>query len=313
MRLSPVPSEVAHAGLRALKTVCAISRGIDPLEAQFIDGLQRHLLGTSFDIASLEPITGEELARAVPPGEFRERIIGGMVVAACIDGEASPAEIAVIEAFSKALDVDSPVLKTGRHLANQQLLGARVDIARRAMMGYKVRGVLREDGLPGLVRQMLPMLGVSNDDTAARYRALESYAAGTLGRGYYDFVTSNQFSFPGEKYAGPEIIVIHDVLHVLGGYGTTAEEEVQVAAFQAACHHVDQFHSLLFAIAQFHLGVQMAPVSPPEKLKADPELMMKAFARGAKVSRDVWAELVPWDNFARPIDDIRNELNIEPR
>lgn len=313
MKLSPVPQDVARAGLRALKTICAASGGIVPLEASFLDGVQRHLLGTSFDIDGLEPIDEHELAAAVPTGDFRERIIGGMVIASCIDGEATPAEMETIERYAKALDVDPDVLRTGRYLAAEQFLLARIDIARRALPGYKAAQIFREEGLPAVIKQILPLLGVANETTAARYRALASYPEGTLGRAYHDFIVRNRFSFPGEKHAGPEAIVLHDTLHVLGDYGTTAEEEVQVAAFQAACHDDRPFHGLLFALAQFHLGIAMTPVSSPEKLRADPEAMLKALARGAKIPRDMWADFEPWEHFGRPIADVRRELRIEPR
>jgi hypothetical protein len=236
-----------------------------------------------------------------------------MVIATLIDGDSSRDEMDLVESFAKALDVAPAILKTGKHLAADQLLLARIDIGRRALPGFKAQGVLREEGLPGLLRQILPMLGVANEATSARYRALGSYAAGTLGRAYFDFVTNNGFSFPGEAHAGPEVIVAHDVLHVLGDYGTSPEEEVLVAAFQAACHDTNQFHGLLFALAQFHLGIAMTPVSTPERLKADPEGMLKALARGAKVTRDMWSDFEPWDHFARPIADVRRELGIAPR
>lgn len=313
MSLSPVPHDVAQAGLRALKTICAVSKGIEPLEARFLDGVQRYLLGTDFDVDALAPIDGAELARLVPPGEFRERIVGGMVIASCIDGDVGRDEMAVVERLANALDVDSEVLRAGRHLAGEQLFLARIDIARRALPGYSAEKILRQEGLPALIKQILPVLGIPNEATAARYRALGAYGEGTLGRGYHDFIVANRFSFPGEKYAGPEAIVLHDTLHVLGDYGTSPEEEVQVAAFQAACHHANQFHTLLFAIAQFHLGISLAPVSSPERLKVDPALMMKAVARGAKVNRDMWADFAPWEHFSRNIDDVRRELGIDPR
>ncbi|KAK4045133.1 hypothetical protein OUZ56_032541 [Daphnia magna] len=91
----------ANAGLRALKTVCAISQGIAPLEARFLDAVQRHLFGTAFDIEVIAPVDVYELARAVPDGEARAAILSGMVVASCIDGEASTDEMALIARRSR--------------------------------------------------------------------------------------------------------------------------------------------------------------------------------------------------------------------
>jgi len=313
MTLSPVPPDIALAGLRALKTVCSADGGITPLERGFIDGVQRHVLNLSADLDALAPIDGAELAQRVPAGEFRERVVGGLVIASTMSGESSTAEMAIIEGFARALGVKADVLRVGQHLAHHQFTLARIDIVRRALLGFKVKEVLHEGGVSGVIKQFLPMLGVENKALAARYRALESSPAGTLGRAYCDFVTANGFSFPGEPHAGPEIIVVHDVLHVLGDYATTPEEEVLVAAFQAGTHHADQFHQLLFAIAQFHLGLAIAPGSTPEKFKVDPPKMVEALMRGARVPKDYWAEFKPWDHFSRSLDEVRRELRIEPR
>lgn len=313
MKFSPIPEEVAHAGLRAMKSVCSVGDGLTRLERDFLDGLQRHLLHSSFDLDALEPITGAELEARIPPGEFRERLIGGLVIAATIDGDVSKGELELIEGYAKALSVSPVVLRTGQRLAHHQFTLAKIDIARRALPGFKVKEVVREEGLPAMLKQLLPLLGVEDRETASRYRALEHSGAGTLGRAYYDFVLGNGFSFPGEKHSGPEIIVLHDLLHVLGDYGTTPDEEVLVAAFQAGTHRGEPFHQLLFALAQFHLGLFVAPVSSPETLRAEPAKMLEALVRGARVPRDTWADFKPWDHFSRSLDELRAELGIERR
>src|SRR4051812_28866526 len=75
MVIPAVPGEVAEAGLRALKTVCLTDGVVTPLEASFLDGVQRHIMRSTFDLEALAPISGEELARAVPAGELRERVV----------------------------------------------------------------------------------------------------------------------------------------------------------------------------------------------------------------------------------------------
>jgi hypothetical protein len=313
MKLNPVPADVAAAGLRALKTVCLTNGTLAPIEARFLDAVQRYVLGTALDLETLAPIAPEALAQAVPPGEYRERIVRGAVLAACIDGEAARAEVPIIEDFAAALGVGRDAVRTFRRLANERVLLARINILRRTIPGYKMAEVLRERGLLGVLRQLLPTLGVEDAATTARYGALSEYPAGSLGRGWYDFTVRNRIPLPGEKGAGPEIIVIHDCLHVLGEYETTPEEEVQVAAFQSGCHGEDPFYTLLFVLAQFHLGLQMVPVAQPETLRADPELMLRAFARGCEVRRDMWTDFAPWDHFVRPLDELRRELNVPPR
>ena len=78
------------------------------------------------------------------------------------------------------------------------------------------------------------MIGKDEDVAlAVRYQALEHYPAGSLGRTYWEYCRTNGFALPGEKGGAPEQILFHDCAHLLSGYGTAPEEEVQVACFSA--------------------------------------------------------------------------------
>jgi hypothetical protein len=313
MKIPSLALSTASASLRALKTVCAISQGIAPLEARFLDAVQRHLLGTDVDVLTLEPIDVYELARAVPDGEFRAGILSGMVVASCIDGEASTDEMALITRFAKALDVAPDVVQKTRYLASEQLFLSRLSIARKALPSFLTTGVLTEERLPGLVKQALPMLGSGDGRVAEKYAALRDFAPETLGRKYTEFLDKQGLPLPGESYAGPESLVARDVLHVLGDYGTTASEAAAVAAFQAACHEASPFDSLLFALAQFELSrsvtEQPDAVLPP----LNAEVVFEGAARGAKVDRERWSDFDLWDHVSRPVDEVRTALGIAPR
>jgi hypothetical protein len=197
MHLDEVSEDVAHAGLRALYTVARADGEVTPLETAFIAAVQTHILRSKVDLAALSPITADELARAVPPGPMRVRIINGAVIASCIDGETTEDEVEILDAFARALEVDLAPVRTARRLAREHLRLAKFDIARRALPGHKVKQVLREEGLVALVKQLWPTLGGRDDALTERYRALEGYPAGTLGRGYFDFISGNSFSFPG--------------------------------------------------------------------------------------------------------------------
>jgi hypothetical protein len=97
---------------------------------------------------------------------------------------------------------------------------------------------------------------------------------------------------------------------VIGGYGTSPSDEIDVSAFQAGCRGGDPLYGLLFGLAQYHLGVQVAPVAPAEKLHADPERMIRAFVRGTEIERDMWTDFRPWDHFAKPLETLRAELGL---
>src|SRR5262249_40975985 len=157
----------------------------------------------------------DELARSVVDPALRRQLVRGMVILSLVDGEASPAEAAVVERFARALGVQSPDLRTLRELADKHLLRARFDIARRFWAREKMIEMARERGVGWLARTLAAMAGLREDAAiAARYRALADAPAGSLGRGYADFIRSNGFSFPGEKGSPPETIALHDLTHV---------------------------------------------------------------------------------------------------
>lgn len=313
MDLPIPPSSVAHLGLRALKTVVSADGQIHELEARFVGAVARHILGIDdIDLASEPPVAADELAVGVP-APFRERLVHGCLLAALIDGEASAPELAVLEGFAKALDVPRDAIATARKLVDDHLLRFRIDILRRSFLGQRGADFVRRRGIRGLLSVAGNLMQIENPKMAARYRALEKAPAGSLGRGWWAFVTKNGFAFPGEKDAGPEPIVFHDCLHVLAEYDTTSIEETQIAAFQAGTLKKDAIYGMLFPLAQFHLGVSITPVTAAEKGVIEPELWVKAFRRGTRTKLDLSVDWQPWDDFARPITELRTAYGIEPR
>jgi hypothetical protein len=238
-----------------------------------------------------------------------------MVVLSLMDGEASPAEAALVGRFARALDVESADLSALSKLADHQLTRARFDIARRFWAREKGLEYAREKGLGWVVRSLAAMAGLREDPgIAARYRALESAPPGSLGRGYFDFIRGNGYSFPGEKGSPPEMISLHDLTHVLSGYGTDPEGELQVLSFHAGCRREekDPFSFLMFGIAEFHLGVALSPVAKGSKGKLDPALMFRALERGAACRIDPTEGWDPWPVMNEPLAVLRERYGISP-
>ncbi len=307
------PPEIARAGLRALRAVAAADGIVGTLEHDLLSAVQRNILHTDFDIASLDAITPAQLAAEVAEPALRERIIGGSVLMALIDGEPSKSELALVASYAQALQVSMSVLTNLKRLTHDRLLIARFDIARRSFIGQKVKERIANEGLRGMAH-VLKTMRLGDADVAARYQQLESLPEGTLGREYARFIRGNGFAFPGEDGGAPELILFHDCTHVLGGYGTTPIEEVQVAVFSAAFRKQDPFAMVLFAMAQFHLGLQVTPAAAPEKMVVEPELMMGAIARGAQVNTDLSDNWDPWHgDFEVTVDELRRRYNILPR
>lgn len=310
--ITPTP-EVAHAALRALFTLAVADGQLHALERGMLEGVQEYILQSDVDLNALTSIAPSQLAAAVSSPEARERILAAGAVMALIDGEASAAEASLLHEMAAAFDIDSAVVADLQHAVDRDLTLLRIDIVRRSFVGQRARIFLADQGVPGFARVVRGLLGFENPKLTARYQALEQMPRGTLGREYYEFVRANDFSLPGEKNAPPEVVLFHDCLHVLAGYRTSSIEETQIASFQAGMLKKDPVYGLLFMLAQFHIGLQVTPVTPAEKLVADPKLMLRAFARGTKVNRNLCVDWDPIQDFGRSVEDLRVAYNIEPR
>lgn len=313
MSIPTPPASIARAGLRALKSVASADGVFRPLERELLDSLQRHVLHSDFDVDALEPITPEELAAEVPEGPFRERIVHGAIFMGLIDGEAADSELDLVDDYAEALGVNDASLKDMHRFAVGQFKTLRFDIFRRFIAADRLKREWQEEGLRGIWNLVRVAIQGEDEELAARYQALEHLPAGTLGRGYFDFMRSSGFALPGEKDSLPELIMFHDCNHVLGGYGTSEEEETQVAAFHAGYRGHDKFGLMLFLLMQFHLGVQITPATEGVKGHLKPDLVFKAFERGTHLNCDLIAEWDPRKDFEVPLDEIRARFNVPAR
>lgn len=312
MKLQKPPAEIARVGLRGIKMVATADGEFHSLERRLMDAAQEIILGTRFDLDDLEPITPHELADGIPE-PLREQIFNGCLIAALIDGEATTAERSQLDEFAQALGIQSPELRDLHRLVDDHLLLFRFDVARRSFLGQRVKGFVREAGLRGISNLIQGLLNNENLETADRYRSLGSSREGTLGRGYIDFIRENGFSLPGEVGGPPEPIVFHDCLHVLAEYETSPLEETQIASFQAGLMKKQPMFGMFFMLAQFQLGIQVTPITGAESNQVDPALMVEALVRGTHVNRDLTADWDPWDDFEKPVVELRRAYNILPR
>jgi ubiquinone biosynthesis protein Coq4 len=157
---------------------------------------------------------------------------------------------------------------------------------------------------------------IKNEEVATRYRSLEGYPEGTLGRALFDFYTSNGFRFPGEKHGSPETLLVHDLSHILSGNGTDFEGESRTLAFQAGYRREDPFAILVFLLIQANHGVRLTPFAEARSgLFEKPGLIddvVRSFARGNRVSADLMAGWRFWPLLDKPIEEVRKRYGIEP-
>lgn len=314
MEFQVPPPEVAPLGLRALKVVAMADGRFAERERSLLEA-GRAMFSKDTDIDALEPIAPEEFAARVLDPALRRQLLRAMLVMSLADGEASAKEAAVVESFREALGVELNEIETFKKLSEGHFLSARLDVARRFWARQQVVDRTKAEGVGWLARSIATLAKLSEDKPLAqKYLALEHAPAGSLGRGYFDFVRRNGFSFPGQKGSPPEPIVIHDLTHVISGYGTTPSGEICVTAFHAGYRKQDPFTWILFSMMQFNMGIRMTPVAGASKLQFDPPKVLEALRRGASMNTDLsdgsWGY---WDDMRAPLEEVRAKYAVPPR
>src|SRR5262249_36578 len=132
----------------------------------------------------------------------------------------------------------------------------------------------------------------------------------SFGRVYWEHCTERRFAFPGEPGGIPERMVFHDFGHVLAGYDTTPEDEIQQGAFQAGFMRSDGFAFLLFVVLHFHLGIKITPAAEAERGLFDVPKVIRAAARGAACKVDLSDHWEPWEVAALPLEEVRARYGI---
>ena len=312
MELNMPNAEQAYWGLRAMKTIALADGTLDASERRMMESIQR-IFGTAHELEQLAPVTPAELARAFPDPQLRLQLVQGLIVMALIDGKARSPEIDLVEQFAQALEVNAQEVKGLRHVLNGEILQLRLDLVRRFWLRDKVKEIWNREGLRGLFKFAGGMAGrYENAALAARYQALEYYPSGSLGRTYWEYCRKNGFALPGERGGAPEPILFHDCAHILSGYGTDPEGEVQVACFSAGFQRRDPWLFVFFVLLQFHVGIRMTPITKARTGFFNPEKAMIALRRGAAMNLDLNNGWDYWPVMGEQVDDLRRRYNILP-
>lgn len=300
--------------LRAMRTV-ALADGEETAKELALLEVARDALGlpralSTSEVAPLDP--SEIVASELTPVE-RERIIQAMVLMAIMDGTASASEATLVASFAQALSVDDARVHNLRQLAEGRVRFMRFDLTRKGYAKDELLRTVKEEGVSGLYRTFGPIIGLAEDhDLARKYIALGELPAGTVGRAYFDLITKNDLSFPGEPGGLGERGLWHDMIHVAGGYPTDPVGEAEVVAFMAGFRKEDPFFWLFTVALQFQVGLRISPFAPGVPDRIDPRRFVLHNKRGSLVRVDLstdWRFEEQWD---RPLDEVRRELGVVP-
>jgi hypothetical protein len=308
----PRPDQV-RVGLAALKYMAQRGRPqLVPAERDMLAAVQR-VFGTDIDVEQVVPLGPEEVAARVADPQLRWQIVCALIVFALVDGEPSESEAEVIAGFAAALGVEEKAVANLRQAARRENLALRIDVIRRFWVIDKLRERVANDWTAPF-RFARAMAGRYEDRRLAeRFGRLRDLPAGTLGREYVRYLDDRGWPLPGERGAQSDIIVDHDMTHVLSGYGTDPASEVEFACFSAGYRRKEPFTFILFVLLQFHAGVRMTPGAAAERGMFDIERALAALERGAAMNVDLTEGWNYWEVIDVQVDALRVRYGIPPR
>lgn len=291
--------------LGALRDVALANTRFTEPEAALLEGLAR-LHGQELSAHQLPRVSSTELARAVTEPHQRKRIVQLAVIMSLVEGQPAEASSRAVLELARALDVSEQGVEVLDEVAHSRAMLARFDMVRR------VQRFVRHNGGPNFLGMALPaLLGIGQDpELAARYHALGELPEGTLGRRVFEHFRDNDFAMPGEKGGLPELMLFHDVGHVVSGYGVDPQGEIQQAAFQAGFARNDGFVFLLFGILQFHIGLRITPVAKGQQGLFDVPRVLSALARGSACRVDFSDHFDVFRHAHEPLDVLRARWNV---
>jgi tellurite resistance protein len=309
--LFPFTSAEALAVLRALKTV-AMADGTFAVREQTLLAAAAELLAADADPAEVSTITPEELAAAVADPDRRLVALKACLVMGIVDGQISPDEWKVLSAFRGAFAVDEAAMQVFHQLVNEHRQRTHYELARR-LGSPQAKTLYADQGWQGVLSFFTDDLlalpkARENHELAWRYRRIGLLPEGTLGRELWRYYRERQFAFAGEPGGVPEALVHHDITHILAGYDSDLEGELQTLAFVAGLRGEEPTSALFLVLLQHAAGSKGAG----GRLSFAPDKVLAARDRGRAAGEDFTRRRDFWDVMDRPVEELRKDFQIPP-
>ncbi|HEY7046980.1 MAG TPA: hypothetical protein VH373_07140 [Jatrophihabitantaceae bacterium] len=318
-----VPPDAAEAAFvaRGVAVAVAPSGGLTPLQVMLLRAFFESMTGHVVDPSTARPIDAAAFAEGLARRNraFRTRVVQIMLLAELIL-RPLPAEVAArVEAFADELGIDDDMLDVARRYAAGSLELAEADFARNgylASIGPERLHVLHTSGLADAWGQV-----VDDPGLAAQWQSLGELPVGTLGRGVYDFYRDRGFTFPGRPGSAPPLLAQHDWVHVLAGYGTALESEIEVFGYMSRANDDPRAFSLLaMVVSLFETGYLARGAGLFEAdaghlhSRAMAVRLADAMRRGALCTGSHDFLEIDWFTLAdRPLPVVRDEAGLTPK
>ena len=261
-----------------------------------------------------------EGVRHIEPGELAEYLVDEhhrtafhelhMALETCRHPQ-SPAQVALVEEYARALDVNGDDLRIFRDLVTSGVDAAKADFQRFLTIDLEERFEPALADVP--VDPHHPEMKL-----AEKLGTFAEYGPDTLGRAYLTFYERFGLTLPGlDVSSNHHFFVAHDMTHTIAGLATTSPGEIALSAFQFAMDNSRINRAALLASLITHEAGFAHPghlKSGETGLLADPKaalLLGQELKRGSRCRADFSLadhfELAPMR-----LADVRAEFGVQP-
>jgi hypothetical protein len=311
MDIDVYSSQELDTVFRVLRTSLNPGGTLSEPQRLFLDTYAR-ITGYRLSPIDPKPIAASEVR--IEGTHQRKRLIQLSAIAALLNNPVKPGSVVFLKELAQQLATRDSVIDVVQALQNGQRVKVRMLAMRRAFKAL-LKEAYTAEGVMGLIRFLGALFFKTsvNKDKVWNYKRLGLLPEGTLGREYWKHLTEVGFGFPGEPGGIADSVAYHDIGHVLAEHDTTPLGEIQQGSFQGGNRREDGFFFIQFVILQFHHGIKITPVAPPQIGNFDPQKVLWAIHRGAKCNVDITHQWNFWPLMSLPLEQARAEVALLPK
>ena len=311
MDIDVFSSQELNTVFRVLRTALSPSGALEPQERLFLSTYARI---TGYDTSAVDPEPVEPREVKIEGAHQRKRLIQLSAIAALLSNPVKPGSVMFLKELARQLATRDSVIDVVDALATGRRIKVRMLAVRRAFRAL-IKEAFVSEGVMGVFRffgALILKLAV-NKDKLWDYKRIGLLPEGTLGREYWKHMTEVGFGFPGEPGGIADSVAYHDIGHVLAEHETTPMGEIQQGSFQGGNRREDGFFFIQFVILQFHHGIQITPVTEPQYGNFDPQKVLWAIHRGAKMNVDITHQWNFWPLMSLSLQEARAKVGLLPK
>ncbi|BDD06039.1 hypothetical protein [Aureibacter tunicatorum] len=276
------------------------------IHQQTIEAIGRHVLG--IDVKLDELPNNFDMAENIADSKIQEELLHLVGPLIFLETEDKKRRIEALEQLATLWKHKDGLIKS---------IHKAVEGHKTAILMCEFRATKAETGASALYQSFYYLATklhlVQHRKVYERYQKYGQYPEGSFGKTLYNYYMDNEFSLPGSPGAElNDILVKHDMHHVLSGYDTSPLGEICVLAFDGAMSKVDFSAQISAATAQFQIGYTIAdPTVNSWVNQFKPEMVYEAYQRGKECSVnyiDANMDLTPY--LQMPIKEVRKQFNI---